>query len=268
MKKWALPIGLILLAGLTFSSCKKKGCTDPNATNYSSEAKEDDGSCTLPTDNSKDIPFAVNVKHKLGIGDFAYNTKFMLKDSTYVSFTLCRMYLSGFMLDGYDATTKDFQSSDYFLLKPEDNSINLGKVPKGSYNGFLFNRGVDSLTNNTKQPTDFTLGDALGPQNPTMHWGWQQKYIFIKIEGLYDSDSSGTPNEVFQYHMGADKYFAAIDKYGKNAFKVNENGDNSVNITIDWTELIKDYNIAKNPKSHMTDSVSDAIMANASKMFE
>tara|TARA_B110001452_G_C15172437_1_gene407466 strand:+ start:325 stop:813 length:489 start_codon:yes stop_codon:yes gene_type:complete len=30
---------------LIFSSCQKAGCNDPNATNYSSEAQKDDGSC-------------------------------------------------------------------------------------------------------------------------------------------------------------------------------------------------------------------------------
>ncbi len=43
-------IGLAALVALTVSatSCKKKGCTDPNATNYDADAKKDDGSCTLP----------------------------------------------------------------------------------------------------------------------------------------------------------------------------------------------------------------------------
>ena len=31
------------------NSCKKKGCTDETALNYSTEAKKDDGSCTYFT---------------------------------------------------------------------------------------------------------------------------------------------------------------------------------------------------------------------------
>jgi hypothetical protein len=37
---------LALVATLTLPACKKKGCMDTQATNYSSKAKKDDGSCT------------------------------------------------------------------------------------------------------------------------------------------------------------------------------------------------------------------------------
>ena len=48
--------GIILLAtvvGLaTVSSCNKKGCTDPDALNYSEKAKKDDGTCVYaPVEN-------------------------------------------------------------------------------------------------------------------------------------------------------------------------------------------------------------------------
>lgn len=42
--KHLLLIGVIL-STTTFVGCKKEGCTDINATNYDSEAKDDDGSC-------------------------------------------------------------------------------------------------------------------------------------------------------------------------------------------------------------------------------
>jgi hypothetical protein len=51
IKTWATAL-LIGGAAIAVTSCKKEGCTDPNATNYSEEAKKDDGSCVYPTDAS------------------------------------------------------------------------------------------------------------------------------------------------------------------------------------------------------------------------
>jgi len=36
----------LLVTAFSFSSCSKEGCTDSSATNYCSECKKDDGSCT------------------------------------------------------------------------------------------------------------------------------------------------------------------------------------------------------------------------------
>src|SRR5690554_2645293 len=61
MKRRKLKVcGLLVLATLTFTttSCKKGGCTDEAAVNYSSKAKKDDGSCKyteVSNDNSKII---------------------------------------------------------------------------------------------------------------------------------------------------------------------------------------------------------------------
>jgi hypothetical protein len=43
-------VALMLVGGtgVTMTSCKKKGCTNPDATNFDPKAKKDDGSCTLP----------------------------------------------------------------------------------------------------------------------------------------------------------------------------------------------------------------------------
>ena len=46
---------LVMVASL--SSCRKKGCTDPNSLSYNPEAKKDDGSCTTPTALKKALIF-------------------------------------------------------------------------------------------------------------------------------------------------------------------------------------------------------------------
>ncbi len=54
MKTTTLGIALLSLTVLPMTSCKKKGCTDPDASNYDSKAKKNDNSCIYPsstTDN-------------------------------------------------------------------------------------------------------------------------------------------------------------------------------------------------------------------------
>lgn len=63
MKK-NLTLGLVIATGVlatTFTSCKKKGCTDEVATNYNSEAEKDDGTCEYDTISSNVIMVTENI---------------------------------------------------------------------------------------------------------------------------------------------------------------------------------------------------------------
>lgn len=75
-----------LIAIVLLVSCKKKGCTDPTAINYSSEAKKDDGSCTYEADPEPE-PEASPVL--LGTGTTTANetVKLYADDSLYNEYT-------------------------------------------------------------------------------------------------------------------------------------------------------------------------------------
>ena len=53
LKQVALVFGVLSITAL---SCKKEGCTDETATNYSEEAKKDDGSCVYDKDETLPVP--------------------------------------------------------------------------------------------------------------------------------------------------------------------------------------------------------------------
>lgn len=46
-------VALLFVGTLSFQSCKEEGCTDPKASNYNPDAKDDDGTCTF--DKTDDI---------------------------------------------------------------------------------------------------------------------------------------------------------------------------------------------------------------------
>lgn len=78
---------LIILAaiGLGFVSCKKKGCTDPVATNYNADAEKDDDSCDYeevdPLANEKQKVKKTYAKLAFAVYNDSYNKAILLKNS-------------------------------------------------------------------------------------------------------------------------------------------------------------------------------------------
>lgn len=55
----------VVLTGVLLSSCKKEGCTNPDATNYNPDAKKDDGTCIVKenTDDHYSVPESYNFEN-------------------------------------------------------------------------------------------------------------------------------------------------------------------------------------------------------------
>ncbi len=69
MKKAVFTLGLSLAISSAFISCRKEGCTDPSADNYSESAKKDDGSCTY----SYPIPTSYSFTNSSGVSTVDYS---------------------------------------------------------------------------------------------------------------------------------------------------------------------------------------------------
>jgi hypothetical protein len=55
MRNICKSFSLVIILLLVFSSCSKKGCTDPMSLAYDVEAKKDDGGCTYPEVSKKTL---------------------------------------------------------------------------------------------------------------------------------------------------------------------------------------------------------------------
>tara|TARA_B110000977_G_scaffold97823_1_gene128781 strand:- start:58 stop:900 length:843 start_codon:yes stop_codon:yes gene_type:complete len=121
-----------------FSSCNKKGCTDPISLAYNAEASKDNGSCTYPENNKKTLIF-------------------------YSTGTWCQ-YCGDLGRNFCDDITSDFPKSQIISLHENDPlTSNIGSITQSyldSLNGSLgcphFYVGVNSVVNPTSSPSNYS----------------------------------------------------------------------------------------------------------------
>lgn len=254
----------VIFLVLAFGSCKKEGCTEADAINYSTDAKKDDGSCQY---EPKPSGISYNIESAMGAANqsFAYNVPFKADNGLMIEFSLCQLYLSNMTLTNQQGV-KTIYPETYQLIKPTQNNYYVTELEPGGYSDFRFAFGIDSLTNNTKQPQDFDVNHVLSYQDPNMHWGWAQKYIFLKLEGKFDSDGDNIPDTDFQFHVGNDKYYQEITEYF--AFFDLLNGNTAViDMQVNWSKFLNGVDLKATPKAHITNAVSDEIVSNLPDVF-
>ena len=190
-------ITLLFIFSIFTFSCKKEGCTDPQADNYNKNANTDDGSCTYPLDELQ-----IKINPSYGTQSFYLDSSYQTDEGYTVKFTDLKFYLSD-LTNGQDtlngASLYDYRNSTNHLFSTS-----------GDYTKFqsIFGKvGLDSSINHA-DPSLFPNESPLNISNAgLMHWGWNTGYIFISIEGKVDTLSSGENfNHNFSFHIGTDEF--------------------------------------------------------------
>ena len=107
--------------------------------------------------------------------------------------------------DDNDVLVAEFPAK-YLLVDLMDGALiqNIGEL-NGHLHHMHFTLGVDSITNHG-DPAVYAVDHPLSISNG-MHWTWADGYIFMKLEGQYDSNGDGDVDATdlpFTYHCVGD----------------------------------------------------------------
>lgn len=144
-------------------------------------------------------------------------------DGQKIRFQNFDFFVSNITLLG-EGTTADYVLSEVEFFDFEDNidlaaaqkaqTVNFDKVPLGTYKGIQIDFGVPAGLNNSdagKLPTD----DPLRQHFSSHFWSDWGSFIFMKLEGIYDSTGDGVFNQSdigFEHHPGTNDVLTSVTK--------------------------------------------------------
>lgn len=219
---------LLSLLSFTFVSCKKD---------------DDDHQHTIEQN------LTLHIHNTAGTSEISYNTEYTNLAGRKLTFTDFRYYISNIVLIKSDGTELPI-SGKVFLVSPLTKNYSLGKVPVGSYKGFRFIFGLDSLTNHA-DPGTYPADHPLAYQSNSIHWSWNSGYIFMKMEGKVDTTlaANGIPDKEYYYHIGTDMLRRTID-FSNKPFSVTSGSDKEILITCNALKILENVDMRTENASH------------------
>ncbi len=253
-----------LIALFVLSSCaKKEGCMDETALNYDPEAEVDKG-CEYPS--NEDQAVELHIHQYIGGDELVEETQHTI-NGVETNLNLVQFYISEIRL--VDANGVETPADDiYLLVTPEVEEYAIGNFPVGDYTKIKFNVGIDSVTNHA-DPSKYPIGNPLGAQFPSMHWGWSFGYIFVRIDGEADADGNGVPDTdgQFEMHLGSDVYLATVE--AEIPVSIGAGNENIVHMKANWDTFFSGVDMANDNTTHVTDNsaLADILYNNLFGMF-
>lgn len=192
----------------------------------------------------------------VGTTDASYGVQFTSSDGIKFKISDWRYYVSNFVLIKEDGT--EYPIADkLFLINIANSDYSLDSVPVGNYKGFKFTVGLDSVTNH-QDPTTYGASNPLSLQSPSIHWSWNSGYIFMKIEGKYDSTIAQTGgsaiNQSFFFHVGLDKLKKVVD-YSNHPFSVVSGENKKLHIEMDFLKILNGIDLKTENGTHTMDNM-------------
>lgn len=212
------------------------------------------------------VPTANNQPFALGQG---YTS---IKGLPY-KFDLFKFYVSNFALynNGVNDTVLDADLISYSLTVPHKSfTVN---VKPGSYSGFQFGLGVDSLQNKY-DPTSFPTNSPFSASQGT-HWGMFLMYRFVMLEGAIDTTDDGLTNYELPIiaHTGFDSLYRTRS-FGNFPIEIVKGKNTTINVNFDVNRVFYNntdtVNLMINHITHTSDNMGFAktVMNNLSNAFE
>lgn len=196
----------------------------------------------------------MKVNFNYGSEAVAYNQIFEYDTDKKIKFELIRFYVSRPAFED-EAGLLVASPTEYFLVDLPNPTMEMGKIPVGTYSSVSFGVGVDNSRNiqtdpqaipATDYPTDHPLNYAQD-----MYWGWATGYIFAKVEGRIDADNNGSfadaNDKAFSYHPGVAELYRNV--VVEKTFSFDEKTEQA-EITLDLLKLLANVNLIDHPVAH------------------
>lgn len=213
--------------------------------------------CNKESNNDPDLAYLqFHTKFNVDGEALEFNKNYQVNGTT-MKFIAANYYLGGLKLTQASGNVIDF-TNQYLLAGLGGGAVVNEPVEFSNITNIKFFVGVDSITNKMSE-LDFTsrpANDPLGMQDPSMHWGWNSGYRFLRIDGLSDTDGDGNPETPVEYHLGSNPMLKNIDLSVNIEVKA---GENILNFNFNLARFFDGVDVTTELVTHVGDNLPLAV---------